>query len=360
MSIEKVVELTNLERAKAGLPSLTPNNQLVNAAQNHSSNMLQDDFFDHTAPDGSSVSNRAKDSGYEYLLVGENIAAGQTTAEEVVQGWMNSPGHRANILNPNYTEIGVGYEYAPNDSGSVNYNHYWTQVFGTSPESDSDNIESSDLDSIEPIENLTNLTGAPDEDLVVNDTILLDQSLLTSDSTESIESENFIDPMDTSSNAINTGSEEFVIGDSSLDRSLFISDSLPKSDSDNIKSSDLDSIEPIENLTNLTGAPGEDFMVSSDSSLDRSLFISDSLLNEDLIVSSDSLLDENLAVGDSVMFFPDDMTIKQVLEPLPLGSTSDFSSSDMSSFVREVFSDLGVIQTETGMVNVSESEEYSK
>jgi hypothetical protein len=64
--------------------------------------------------------------------VGENIAAGQTTPEQVVQGWINSPGHRANMLSNNYTEIGIGYEFLANDTGSVNYNHYWAQVFGKS------------------------------------------------------------------------------------------------------------------------------------------------------------------------------------------------------------------------------------
>ena len=129
--IEQVVKLTNNERAKAGLPPLKLNNKLVNAAQDHSSDMAQDDFFSHTGADGSSIGDRVKGSGYQYSRTGENIAAGQPTPEAVVRGWMNSPGHRANILNPNYTEIGVGYEYLENDTGSVNYNHYWTQVFGT-------------------------------------------------------------------------------------------------------------------------------------------------------------------------------------------------------------------------------------
>ena len=129
--IEQVVELTNIERAKAGLQPLQLNNKLLAAAQDHSNDMAQDDFFSHTGADGSSVGDRVKSSGYQYSTTGENIAAGQTTPAQVVEGWMKSPGHRANILNPNYTEIGVGYEYLENDTGSVNYNHYWTQVFGT-------------------------------------------------------------------------------------------------------------------------------------------------------------------------------------------------------------------------------------
>ena len=129
--IEQVVQLTNDERAKAGLPPLKLNNKLVDAAGDHSSDMAQDDFFSHTGADGSSLGDRVRASGYQYSRTGENIAAGQTTPAQVVEGWMNSPGHRANILNPNYTEIGVGYEYLQNDTGSVNYKHYWTQVFGT-------------------------------------------------------------------------------------------------------------------------------------------------------------------------------------------------------------------------------------
>ncbi len=128
--INQVLELTNAERAKAGFDPLKLNSQLVNAAQNHSQNMAEDDFFSHTGEDGSSVSDRVQDTGYQYSRLGENIAAGQKTAEQVVQGWMNSPGHRANILNPNFTEIGIGYVFLENDTGSVNYNYYWTQVFG--------------------------------------------------------------------------------------------------------------------------------------------------------------------------------------------------------------------------------------
>lgn len=129
--INQVLELTNAERAKAGLKPLTLNNQLSQAAQGHSDSMAADDFFSHTGADGSSVSDRVQDTGYQYSYTGENIAAGQKTAAEVVQGWMDSPGHRANILNADYTEIGIGYELLENDPGSVNYQHYWTQVFGT-------------------------------------------------------------------------------------------------------------------------------------------------------------------------------------------------------------------------------------
>ena len=134
--IEQVVDLTNVERKKANLQPLKLNERLTDVAQDHSYDMAQDDFFSHTGVDGSIVSDRVENSGYEYFITGENIAAGQTSAAEVVEEWMDSPGHRANILNPNYTEIGVGYEYLENDTGSLNYDRYWTQVFGT-PSNDS-------------------------------------------------------------------------------------------------------------------------------------------------------------------------------------------------------------------------------
>lgn len=128
--INRVIELTNIERSQAGLPPLTYNPQLTTAAQKHSENMAFQDFFEHTGLDGSQPKDRAINAGYGSPYVGENIGAGSTTPEQVVEGWMNSPGHRANILKPEYKEIGVGYYYLANDTGRVNYNYYWTQVFG--------------------------------------------------------------------------------------------------------------------------------------------------------------------------------------------------------------------------------------
>lgn len=128
----RVVELTNNFRAQNGLPPLTVNVQLTATAETHSQNMAVQDFFSHTGLNGSQPSDRVKASGYNYTFVGENIGAGYSTPEEAVQGWLNSPGHRANILNPNYQEIGIGYYYLENDTGNENWNHYWTQVFGRS------------------------------------------------------------------------------------------------------------------------------------------------------------------------------------------------------------------------------------
>ncbi len=127
--VNRVIELTNVERSKLGLPALKVNTTLDTAAQNHTRNMADQDFFSHTGKDGSSPTNRVQSIGYKGVA-GENIAAGSTTPEDVLAQWMNSPGHRANILNTDYQEIGVGYYFLANDTGSVNYNRYWTQVFG--------------------------------------------------------------------------------------------------------------------------------------------------------------------------------------------------------------------------------------
>ena len=129
--VEEVVALTNSYRAQYGLQPLTLNANLSTSAQVHSEDMALSDFFSHTGSDGTKVRDRAVAAGYQSSYVGENIAAGYITAEEVVRGWMNSPSHRDNILNSNYTEIGIGYYYLDLDTGEINYNTYWTQNFGT-------------------------------------------------------------------------------------------------------------------------------------------------------------------------------------------------------------------------------------
>ncbi|MGI2906913.1 CAP domain-containing protein [Tolypothrix sp. VBCCA 56010] len=128
--IDRVLQLTNAQRLQAGLQPLTLNSKLNNSAQAHSEDMALHDFFGHKGSNGSSMGDRAKASGYQFSLFGENIAAGYATPEDVVQGWMNSPAHRANILNANYREMGIGYYYLANDTGNVNENFYWTQDFG--------------------------------------------------------------------------------------------------------------------------------------------------------------------------------------------------------------------------------------
>ena len=124
----ELLALTNAERQNVGLPALTLSSQLGQAAQNHADDMAINNYFSHTGLNGSTPSERVKAVGYDFYYVGENISAGRTTPSDTIRGWMNSQGHRENILNPNYTEIGFGYAYS-NDS---DYKHYWVQVFGQS------------------------------------------------------------------------------------------------------------------------------------------------------------------------------------------------------------------------------------
>lgn len=123
----EVVTLTNAERAAAGLPPLTGDPRLTAAAQAHSSDMVARGFYSHTSPDGSEPWDRAAIAGCTHRGIGENIACGQRSPAEVVRGWMNSPGHRANILKPDFTHIGIGF------AGGGQAGTYWTQLFGLSP-----------------------------------------------------------------------------------------------------------------------------------------------------------------------------------------------------------------------------------
>lgn len=122
----ELLKLTNLERQKVGLPPLKLSSQLTSAAQSHAGDMARNNYFSHTGLNGSSMVDRAKGTGYKYSALGENIAAGKATPEGTIRQWMNSSGHRANILNAKFTEIGFGYANAPNSP----YRHYWVQVFG--------------------------------------------------------------------------------------------------------------------------------------------------------------------------------------------------------------------------------------
>lgn len=124
---QDVVNLTNQERAAAGLPPLASDPALMSAAQGHSQDMADHDFVSHTGSDGSTPYQRIVRAGYSPLYVAaENIAAGYASPASVVAAWMASPGHRANILSPLYTHIGVGYVYEADDTFGP-YHHYWTQ-----------------------------------------------------------------------------------------------------------------------------------------------------------------------------------------------------------------------------------------
>lgn len=118
---KEVVTLVNQERAKVGLAALKDNSQLSNVARTKSGDMVTNNYFDHTSPTYGSPFDMMKQFGITYTAAGENIAMGQPTASSVMTGWMNSPGHKANILSKDFTDIGVGI--AKDKSGAI----YWTQ-----------------------------------------------------------------------------------------------------------------------------------------------------------------------------------------------------------------------------------------
>ncbi|HEY6737476.1 MAG TPA: CAP domain-containing protein [Actinopolymorphaceae bacterium] len=120
----EVVRLTNAERAEAGCEPLRVEGRVRDAARAHSADMAENDYFSHTSQDGRSPWDRMKQAGYDDPAA-ENIAMGQPTPESVVEAWMDSDGHRANILNCDYEAIGVGVELG--DGGP-----WWTQDFGFS------------------------------------------------------------------------------------------------------------------------------------------------------------------------------------------------------------------------------------
>jgi uncharacterized YkwD family protein len=117
---QKVIELTNAERRKAGLKDLVGDTKLSSVAKTKSNDMQKNGYFSHTSPTYGSPFDMMRDFGVTYSTAGENIAQGQRTPEEVVRAWMNSEGHRKNILNGAFTHIGVGHDTTGN---------HWTQMF---------------------------------------------------------------------------------------------------------------------------------------------------------------------------------------------------------------------------------------
>ncbi|SFM01209.1 CAP domain-containing protein [Salibacterium qingdaonense] len=116
----EVIALTNEERTKRGLNPLQENGTVAETAQAKSEDMAANDYFAHQSPTYGSPFQMLKEYGADFQAAAENIAAGQTTPEQAVEGWMNSEGHRKNILNEELTHIGIGYE----ENGN-----YWTQMF---------------------------------------------------------------------------------------------------------------------------------------------------------------------------------------------------------------------------------------
>ncbi|MFE7530481.1 CAP domain-containing protein [Kitasatospora sp. NPDC057542] len=119
---QKVVDLVNAERAKAGCGPVSAEPRLASAAQSHSDDMADRNFFDHASPEGYHADHRIEAAGYSWSTWGENIARGQKDPAAVMSSWMNSPGHRANILNCSFKQLGVGVRTGTNGP-------WWTQVF---------------------------------------------------------------------------------------------------------------------------------------------------------------------------------------------------------------------------------------
>ena len=120
---QQVVDLVNKERAAAGLPALKVNTKLAGVAEKKAEDLRDKNYFAHQSPTYGSPFDMMKQFGISYTSAGENIAKGQKTPADVMNGWMNSPGHKANILNSSYTEIGVGY--VTDSNGTT----YWVQHF---------------------------------------------------------------------------------------------------------------------------------------------------------------------------------------------------------------------------------------
>lgn len=119
--IQQVVDLVNVERAKEGLSALNLDETVTEAANVRAIEIQSS--FSHTRPDGSNFNTVLTQQGVTYRSAGENIAYGQRTPEEVVTGWMNSAGHRANIMSENFKNIGIGYQVNANGTA------YWVQLF---------------------------------------------------------------------------------------------------------------------------------------------------------------------------------------------------------------------------------------
>ncbi len=119
-----VIDLSNAARSENDLAPLAQSEALARAAQDHACWMAETGEFSHSGEDGSTIADRARDAGFDYRFVAENIAFGQRTPEQVVSGWMESEGHRENLLSPRARKIGIGL--AANDEGRV----YWVMSLG--------------------------------------------------------------------------------------------------------------------------------------------------------------------------------------------------------------------------------------
>ncbi len=120
-----MLTIVNAERAKAGCPAVTADDRLTVAARAHSADMAARNYFSHTTPEGVQFATRITEAGYRWSGAGENIAKGQRTPQAVMTSWMNSAGHKANILNCGFQNLGVGV--AADATGAL----LWTQDFAS-------------------------------------------------------------------------------------------------------------------------------------------------------------------------------------------------------------------------------------
>lgn len=123
---QRILELTNAERARAGCPAMRLNDDLNEAAAGHSADMAHQNFFGHGGSDGSDPAERAQSAGFQGDYIGENIAAGGENADQTFRQWMEAAPHRDNILDCAFTDLGVGHAATPHSL----YHHYWTQELG--------------------------------------------------------------------------------------------------------------------------------------------------------------------------------------------------------------------------------------
>lgn len=122
----RLLTLSNLARTREGAPPLCANALLEQVAQSHAEAMAYGGYFDHIDTQGRGVGARLLAAGYNYRWCGENISAGKKQPEHIVQWWLESEGHRMNILKPEFTEAGFGYCFIEQDKNS--FHHYWVQV----------------------------------------------------------------------------------------------------------------------------------------------------------------------------------------------------------------------------------------
>ncbi len=121
--VDTLLSLVNIERQRVGAPPLILSRQLATAAQGHAQDMANSHRLSHSGSNGSTLQSRIDSTGYGWAAIGENVAMGQPDPAAVMASWMNSPGHRQNILNPDFTELGLGYAEQAGE-------RYWVQVFG--------------------------------------------------------------------------------------------------------------------------------------------------------------------------------------------------------------------------------------